>query len=157
MRSFTIARHVDADPDLVFDTLSDFEHAAERIGNIERIEILTDGPIAAGTRFRETRKIFGKEATEELTISVFDQASRHYAVECESCGCRSRTDVRCTEDGTGTLVSMETTYQPVSMLAKLMAPIGWMMIGTMRKCIEQDLDDLMAHLSGRKLATEPVA
>lgn len=48
----------------VFEAISDLEHAAERIGAIKEIEMLTDGPVGKGTRWRETRLMFGKECTE---------------------------------------------------------------------------------------------
>ena len=43
---------------------------------IERVEILTPGPVAVGTRFRETRIMFGRRATEEMTVAELDPPRR---------------------------------------------------------------------------------
>ena len=52
----------------VFAVFTDLHRAAERIRGIERLEVLTDGPVGKGTRFRETRIMFRREATEEHRV-----------------------------------------------------------------------------------------
>ena len=60
MFGFSVDRHVDAPPEVVFAHASDFRRAPEFITAIAKMEILTSGPVGAGTRFRETRMMFGR-------------------------------------------------------------------------------------------------
>lgn len=55
MKSMKFIRRFRAPRERVFDVCSSFEHAADRIAGIERVEMLTDGPMRVGTWFRETR------------------------------------------------------------------------------------------------------
>ena len=75
--NFTLNRTVNAPIDNVFRVYSDFANAAARIDGIENIEILTDDPIGKGTRFRETRIMFGREYTEEMEITEFEQNKKY--------------------------------------------------------------------------------
>lgn len=152
--NITVTKHIDAPPHLVFDMLSDFENAPQRVEGIQRVEMLTDGPVGVGTRFRETRTMMKREATEELAITEFDRP-RHYAVEADSCGCHFRTDVRVSGESGGSRVEMVTTSRATTLLAKLMTPLGVMMAGTMRKCLEADLDDVKR--AAEQEASSPVA
>ena len=131
----------------VFAVLSDFANAPHRIGAIKRCEVLTPGPVAQGTRFRETRIMFGKEATETMEVVEWNPPS-HYTIECTSCGCLYRSTVSCKPDGDGTIVEMSFAAMPLSFMAKLLSPLGKLMMGTCRKAFEKDLDDLQRSLSG---------
>ena len=64
--SFTLSRHVETPVDRVFEVFSDIPRSHEMVDQIVRIEMLTDGPVGVGTRWRETRMMFKREATEEL-------------------------------------------------------------------------------------------
>ncbi len=44
--------------------------------NLVRVESLTDGPMSEGSRFREIRLMFGKEASEEFEVTTFEPSSR---------------------------------------------------------------------------------
>ena len=52
--SICLSKTIDAEPAEVFDRITDLHNAAERIEAITHLEVLTEGPIGAGTRFRET-------------------------------------------------------------------------------------------------------
>ena len=122
------------------------EHAPQRISGIVSVELLTDGPMREGTRWKETRKMMGKEATETMWITRFDPP-RCYVAEAESCGTHYVSTLSFEQAGGGTRVTMSFEGRPVTLLAKLLsAPMGWMMKGAVRKMIAQDLADLGAHL-----------
>ena len=70
----------------VFKVFSDLENAADRISGIKSIEMLTEGPMQVGTRWRETRTFMKRDATEEMEITAFEP-DKHYSVGAESCGC----------------------------------------------------------------------
>ena len=46
---------------VVFSTLVDVGRWAQFMSGIGSVEILTPGPLALGTRFRETRTMFGRD------------------------------------------------------------------------------------------------
>ncbi len=144
MAGFKLTKRVGAPPERVFAIYTDLANAEERLSGVTRLEMLTDGPVREGTRFRETRIVFKREATEEMEITRFDPG-RGYSVEADSCGAHYRTDFRFSPDGDGTRVDVEFTSKPVTFAAKLMSPLGALMKGPMIKLFERDLDDLNAH------------
>ncbi len=148
MAKFTTSRRFDATPENTFDILTDLSRAVERIRGIVKVQVLTDGPIGVGTRWNETRIVFKRECTEELEITEFDAPS-FFRVEADSCGCRYRTDFTITPDSGGANVELMFAAQPLTLMAKLMAPLGKLMMKSCAKAFEQDLDDLQAAAEGR--------
>ncbi|MGB0717534.1 MAG: SRPBCC family protein, partial [Phycisphaerae bacterium] len=149
MAKFTLTVHVDAPREKVFQIFSDFENAAERISGISKLDILTDGPVGVGTRFRETRVMFNKEATEEMEITQLT-TGESYTVICESCGCHYESIFRFEPDGERTHVAMEFNAKPLTLFAKLTSPIAGLLFGSMmRKCMLKDLEDLKAFAEGK--------
>src|SRR5688572_28224488 len=94
-------RRIGASRSDVWSAVTDFANAPNRISSIKRVELLTEGPAGKGTRFRETRIMFGKEATETMEVVDWNPPS-HYTLECNSCGCLYRSTVSCKADGDGT-------------------------------------------------------
>lgn len=137
----------------VFAKMADIANAADFIDGITKIDMLTEGPIGVGTRWRETRVMFGREATEEMCISEF-VPNKHYTVEAESCGAKYRTDLCFKSVGeNSTEIEMQTTCRPLTVFAKLMSPLGWLMKGSLAKCLEKDLEDVRVSFEGRTVAT----
>lgn len=64
-----------------------------------KIELLTDLPVGEGTRFKETRIMFKREATEEMEFVEFD-APNVYTLGSYSCGCEFRMDTDLWIEGT---------------------------------------------------------
>jgi uncharacterized protein YndB with AHSA1/START domain len=141
MSPIIVTRTIPAPPEQVFGLFTDLDAAPERLSQIDAIERLTDGPVGVGTRWKETRTMFGRQATEEMEITEF-APPRAYAVEAESCGTRFRTDFRFSPETQGTRVEMQFVATPVSLFAHIMSPLSGLMKGMLVKCLEQDLDDL---------------
>jgi hypothetical protein len=155
----TITKRIHAPVDVVFDVASDLGRAAENFRAIEKIEVLTQGAVGAGTRWRETRRMMGREATETIEFTAFDRP-RSYTAGCESCGAYLETAFRFeaasgttpdAESATpGTDVTVETRWEARSLLAKLMSPVTSLLFGKMmRGCIEADLEDLKRAAEAR--------
>ncbi len=141
MAGLSCSTRIRATQQQVFDAISDLEHAADRITGIERVEVLTDGPMGVGTRWRETRVMFKKEHTEEMWVTEFD-APNGYRVNAESCGCLYDTAMTVTPDGEEIILEMSFTAKPRTFAAKLMMPLTKVMAGSMRKMTQQDLEDI---------------
>ena len=136
---------VNAPIEQVFDAYTDLRQAADRIEAITEVEVLTDGPIRAGTKWRETRVVFGKEHTEEMAITALSRPNS-YTVEGDSCGAHFTTVFHFKPQDGGTHVGMTMSSQNKTFFAKIMGPImGFMMTGSMRKMMQKDLDQLKAY------------
>ncbi len=132
---------IDATPEQVFDTCSDLPNASEMIRGIKSIEILSEGPIGEGTRWRETRVMLGREATEEMWFSEFVRPER-YVVEADSHGTKYLTDFTFVPEQKGTRVHLRFQAHPRTMFAKMMSPLAKMMTKTLQKCLTDDLEDV---------------
>lgn len=147
MTEFTVETVIARPIEQVFQAFSDLEHFAERVKGITRVELLTPGPMRLGTRFRETRVFMGKEATETMEVSGFEP-DRSYAVSAESQGTRFHSTFAFEPDGAGTKVRVHFSSTPLTLAAKLAAPLAALMMGTIRKCTEDDVADLKRFLEG---------
>jgi hypothetical protein len=151
MAVLRVVKHVNAAPELVFGVATDLEHLADFIRGVERIERLTDGPMRVGTQFRETRRMLGRECSELFEVMAYDRP--HCLVtQATCCGAVFTNEQRFIPDIAGTLVELTLTTKAVSLLARLMQPLGALMMGSMKKCIDADLEDLKAIAEQRAAA-----
>ena len=75
------SRVVNAPPEAVWAIVTDLAETANVIEAIESIEVLQGpDPLAVGTRWRESRTMFGKTASEEMEVTELDPG-RSYTVE----------------------------------------------------------------------------
>ena len=148
MDSMTLTKHVDAPLEATFAAFSDLDRAADNISGIVSIERLDSGPMRAGTRWRETRMMMKREATEELEVSEFKH-NQHYTVVCDSCGSNITSTFRFVPRGDATDVVLELAVNPTTFMAKMLSPLGKLMMGAMRTCMQQDMDELALIAEGR--------
>lgn len=143
----TAEKQINSPSERVFAMASSFATMHERNPTIKRVEMLTDGPVGVGTKFKETRVMFGKEATETMEVTAFDPP-RSYSVRANSCGCiyDSRFEVK--PSAGGTLATLSFNATPVSFFAKLMSPLAKLMSGMMRKCFDGDLEAVKKAAEG---------
>ena len=148
MQALTVTRTLSAPPERAFELVTDLDGAAGRVRAIKRIEKLVPGPTRVRTRWRETRVMFGREATEEMWVTGFEPC-RRFEARAESHGCRYHSVYEFAPEGPGrTRVTLTFGAEPVSFGAKLMAPVAKMFMGSLRKCVEQDFDDLERAATG---------
>ena len=148
MAEIKVQKHVQASPEKVFEAATNLARLPERIAGIKRVEVLTTGPVGVGTRFRETRVMFGREATEEMEITGFDPP-RAFTIGCESHGCRYRTEFTFAPSGAGTEVAMVFEATPLTFFAKAMAVAMKPMINKVAGLCAQDLEDLKTAVESR--------
>ena len=141
----TTRERIAAPPERVFAAASDFANTPQFIAGILKSEVLTPGPLAVGTRFRETRKMFGMEASEEMTVAELEPP-RRYVLVAESHGSRYRSELRFEPLGAGTEVVMTFRGEPLTVSAKVMSVLMKPMMKSMAKMIAQDLADLKRSL-----------
>ena len=139
MKPLLCTHRSSAPPDRMWAVASDFAHAAGRIKAITKVEIMTPGPVGAGTRFREWR---GRQMVD-MEVSAWSPprsySLRGYAVETEFA-----SEIRCVPDGSGTQLEMEVHVRPQTFVAKLLSPLISLMSSVMVKSCTKDLGDIAA-------------
>ena len=144
MSELSVSTQVAAPIEKVFESFTQLEKAVERVPAITALEVLTEGPFGEGTRWRETRVMFKKEAIEEMWVTGFNPP-HSYNVEAESHGMKYSTLFDFKTEGEGTKVSWVFTGEALTLGAKIMAPIfNVLMKGTMKKCMLGDLEAIGA-------------
>ncbi|RKY18070.1 MAG: hypothetical protein DRQ55_14315 [Planctomycetota bacterium] len=94
--------------------------------------------------------MFKKEAVEEMWVTGFDPP-RRYTVEANSCGMLYQTLFEFVPEGDGTSVSWTFKGTPQTLIAKLTGPIfGLLFKGTMKTCMQRDLDALRDACEGER-------
>lgn len=144
MPGVTVQHRVDADPETTFGVFSDIANAASFIAGIDSIEMLSEGAFGVGTRWRETRTMLGKSATEDMTITDFDPP-KAYTAEAESHGTHYVSRYEFQPESGGTLVTLRFDGYPQSISAKLMSVLGVLFMGQIRKMLTQDMADAAKH------------
>ena len=144
MPRLAIARAIDAPVSQVWEIFTDIEGAEQRLSAVEQIELLSSEPFAVGTRWRETRTLYGKSATAEMRISALE-LHRFYTVEAGATSTRytSRFDFRSVNPST-TEVTFTFSAESRGKRAAV-SKVFWPLIkGRMAKDLRRDLDDLAA-------------
>lgn len=136
-----VSKFVEAPVEQVFDVFTDVSQAANRIEGIIKVEILSDVTGGVGTRWRETRMMFGQEATEEMEISAF-RPNQSYEVEAESRGTKYHTIYTFAAENGGTQVDMVFSGVPTTFGARVMSLVGVLFQETTRKLLEADMEAL---------------
>ena len=151
MPGFDLTHTVAAPLPAVFDAFTDFANAPKRIPDIVRVEVLTPGPVGVGTSFKETRKMFGKECTETMTVTAFEPG-KLVELSAGSCGAVFTTRFTFEPDGGKTRVGVVFRSRAVSLFAKLFTPLAFLMMGTMKKCAAGDVAKLGAAVEAAPAA-----
>ncbi|MEG3630596.1 SRPBCC family protein [Streptomyces poriticola] len=147
-RSVAVERRIAASRDAVWQALTDVRGMERVLGGVSRVEVLTEGDFRVGTRWRETRRMFGKEATEEMWVTACEPPER-YVVEAESHGTRYVSEWVLRAEGASTTVRMTFSGQSVGgspgLLARILGGVG---ARAVRKAVTKDLDDIAAAVEG---------
>lgn len=145
MTEMTVSSDVAAPVQRVWAIITDLEGTADTITAITAVERLDDGDgFGVGTRWRETRTMFGREATEEMEVTAIELKSS-YTVEADARGAHYRSTVSVEPRGDGTRLSMTFGAEPTGTMSKVMAAtIGKLFEGSMRKALQQDLTEIAA-------------
>lgn len=139
---------INAPIDKVFEVFADIKGAQDRITGITKIDILSDAKSGIGTKWRETRIMFGKEATEVMEITDL-QKNAFYTVEADSHGTKYKTiyEFESQDDGS-TIVKMIFEGKPYTFGARLMGIMWFFLKGATTKALEKDMIDLKKYCEG---------
>jgi hypothetical protein len=137
-----------APPEVVYATITDIAHWQDFLRAIERLEILTPGPVAVGTKFRETRQMFGRSATEEMTVALLDPP-RRFDLTAENHGTRYRAEHAIAPTAGGSRLRLVFGGEAMTVGAKLGMLLGAAFKGAVKKQLQSDLADVKAEAERR--------
>jgi uncharacterized membrane protein len=144
MRDVEVRRHVAAPVERVWAVATDLAGAPQVVRGIDAVEVLTPGQFGVGTRWRETRWMLGRSATEEMTVTAVEP-QRSYTTEAAHPGVRYVSTVAVAPDGEGSELTLTFGARPTSTGTRLLAaatgPLGRRAVA---KALEKDLTDLAA-------------
>lgn len=134
---------INSSPEKVWSIITDFKNAATLISAIKKIEVLEEPHSGlVGFKWKETRKMWGKEATEVMWITDVREG-KSYLTRAENHGFVYQSGLSISEENGTTHLTQFFEGQAVSYGAKLMNFLsGWMIKGSLKKTLEKDLEDI---------------
>ncbi|ANU23999.1 SRPBCC family protein [Planococcus donghaensis] len=135
----------------VWSVITDIENSANVISGIIHIEILqpAEGDLV-GLKWKETRKMLGKEAQEIMWIT-HSEKYHYYQTRAESHGAIYVSRLNITEKSNNT-VTLEMSFEghSVSLTAKILSGIfSIFMKKSMKKALEVDLQDIKSYCEAK--------
>ena len=135
-----IEQTIAASPAVVWAALTDITHWPRWVPGLVRLEVADDAPFAPGKRFRETRTLFGREATEEFVV-VRAQAPNDLELHVDgSLGSSRRGSYlfayRLEPIAVGTCLRLHGTIEGMGWFFR---NVGRLFVGIFRRALERDL------------------
>lgn len=132
----------------VWALVIDIEHSANVISAINDIEVVDKGnDNKVGFKWRETRTMMGKDATETMWISEILPES-YYVVLAESHGTKYRSTIEVAAiNASTTKLKMTFSGEPTTLVSKILSKLMMPFFkGSITKMLHQDLLDIKHHL-----------
>lgn len=143
---FEATRSFNVPKDRVHAGLLDLEEAQRWMRGLVRIERMDEGPMRVGSRWKETRKMMGQEASEVFEVLGIEPDTIRLYVD-GSLGATGNGEHFYTytleERGGSTEVTLRGEVRGLTGVAKL---LGTLMARTFRNICAKDLDGLKRHL-----------
>lgn len=144
--SISVERRIAATVERVWEIITDLDYSPEVMSSIVAIERVEGTGYDVGVRWRETRRMWGREETEEMWVAAVDEP-RSTTVKAESRGTEYLTVFSLEPVDGGTLVHVDfsaETPQPGPAQR-----LGWLVFGragmkATRKALEKDLEEIAA-------------
>ncbi|WP_369175315.1 SRPBCC family protein [Streptomyces sp. R28] len=149
-RSVVVERRIAAGQGPVWESLTDLRGMEHVLSGVTHVEVITEGAFGVGTRWRETRRMFGREATEEMWVTA-SEPPECFVVEAESHGTHYVSEWLLRPDGpSATTVRMTFTAVASGGATRLLARIlGGVGARAVSKAVAKDLDDIASAVEGR--------
>ncbi len=142
-----VSQKINTSRDKLWTAITDFENCTNWISAIQSVEVL-ERPDAGllGFKWRETRTMFGKEATETMWITNVDDG-RSYTTRAESHGAIYTSGLSIEGDDGDLTLKMSFSGEPQTFSAKIMSAVmSPFFKGATEKAVKQDLIDIKQHI-----------
>ncbi|MEH7237816.1 SRPBCC family protein [Bacillus sp. JJ1562] len=144
---FEVKKTIHESQQKVYEGLLDLESAKQWMQGFVGIERLDEGQMREGSQWNETRKMFGKEASEHFEVVELNEPNKIMLRVDGTKGTTGKGEFLFTYILTSlenkTLVTLNGEIKGLTGLAKL---FGKLMAGTFKKACEKDLDALKNYL-----------
>ncbi|WP_236241297.1 SRPBCC family protein [Streptomyces sp. CC228A] len=143
-QTVVVERRIAASQDRVWEAVTDLPDMPRLLTGVVGVEVLTEGPFGVGTRWRETRRMLGKKATEEITVTESEPPERYVTVAA-SHGMHYTSEIRLSPAGPrSTTLRMAfsaraASGRPLGLLGRLAAPLGSKAVA---RALAKDLADI---------------
>ena len=145
MATIKVSRDIAAPVDKVFALFTDIEHGSGHVSGIKGVEMLTFGEFRLGTKWGETREVFGRLDDAVMEITAFER-NRSYTITHHKAGVRVDTAFIFEPVPAGTQVSIEFALNPQGLPLALLSPLEWAIAGKVRDVLSHDLLDLKSSI-----------
>lgn len=142
--SVEVTKDINATPEAVWSVVTDLDSAPDVMRNIVAVERLEGDGFSVGTRWKETRRMFGRDEAETMWVSDIDEP-RSYTVQSRAGGALYTTVFRLTPNTSGTELVVTfgaETEDPGVGQRVMMALFGKAAMKATRKALVEDLDDI---------------
>ncbi|MBS4198113.1 SRPBCC family protein [Bacillus sp. FJAT-49732] len=144
---FEVIRTVQVSKQKAYTGLLDLDSAKHWMNGLVRIKRLDQGPLKVGSQWKETRKMFGKEASEHFEVVELNEPDK-IVLRCD--GTKGTTGKGefvftyiLTSTDNYTEISLNGEINGLTGLSKF---FGKMISGTFKKACAKDLDSLIDYL-----------
>jgi hypothetical protein len=135
---WTVTRTIAAPVPAVFATVADISRFSQAIPHIVRVEFLSDRHVGAGTRFRETRLLRGREACTELEVTEWVE-NDHVRLVAGTHGTTWDSVFTVTPSEGGTTLTLVMDGRASSVAPRIMMAL---IHGMVRRALEHDMDSV---------------
>ena len=141
---------IDSTPQDIWQVITDFQNCHKYISAIESIEVLNQPSSGlVGFKWKETRTMFGKEATEIMWITE-SKENEYYQTRAESHGSIYISRLSISQESGHCQLIMSFTGEFVTLTAKILGnTLGRLFIGATKKALLGDLEDIKTYIEAR--------
>jgi carbon monoxide dehydrogenase subunit G len=145
-QSIVAEQQTTASVEQVWSVLTDIHSAAEVLSGVTSVDVLSDGPYAVGTTWRETRTMMGRAETQEMCVTVVDPPHRT-VITAQAGGVTYTTEFTVHATEAGAAIRMEFTGEQPD--ASLRSRLMWAVLGRVgsvitKRILTADLRDIAA-------------
>ncbi len=151
MAEIAVRKNVGASARRVWEVVTDLDLVAEAVAAVEKVERLDDGTgFGVGTKWRETRTMFGRTATEVMEVTHIEPGVS-YTVESDGAQAHYMSTVSVESYGDDrSRVMMTFSAEARGFMGKLMAAtVGRLFRKATRSALDADLNDIKAAAERR--------
>ena len=141
MKPIIVSREIHAPKAKVFLAVADIREFAKACPKIVNYEFLSETQKGAGTRFRETRLMGGREAVTELEVTEYEE-NDHIRLVADSHGTIWDSVFRVSETDGVTTLTLAMEARAYKLIAKVM---NFLIQGMIRKEVAKDLEQVKAY------------
>lgn len=144
-------QEINAPPERVFATLTDLDAAAQWMPNLVGIEKLTPGVVGVGMKWRETRKMFGQQASEHFEVTGYepDKGLELYVDGTKGSSRKGYYRFRYQLEPRDGKTALSMTGE-IGGLGKFMELFGRLFAGTFKKALAKDMEAMARYIEGTR-------